>query len=127
MARLPEPSKDVATRILSEVPYNDRLIGFRMTPRSGNTPLSLYAFEEAVKFLHVDSLEDLLTPGSKGSVGYIDLEALKGWVSRVMDDQDLAAAIDEIVRNNDNYHDQANAVQTLMDERLQQCKEVVKA
>lgn len=126
MAKLPEPSKDIAARILAEVPFDRRLMGFRMTPRAGNTPMALYAFEEAVKFLHVDSLEDLLTPGGKGSVGYIDLGALKEWVEEVMGDKDLAAAIGEVIAEDSNYHDQANTVQGLMAERLSQCKHIVK-
>ena len=126
MAKLPEPTRDVAARILSEVDFDKRLIGYDMKPRAGNTPLSLYSFAEAVNFLHVDSLEDLMIPGARGSVGYIDLEALKNWVATVMGDEDLAAAIDEAVTQNDNYHDQAHAVKEVMMERLGQCKHAIK-
>ncbi len=127
MAQLPKPTKDVATRILSEVGFDNRLVGFDMKPRAGNTPMSLYSFAEATNFLHVDSLDDLLIPGGRGSVGYIELAALQKWVDQVMGDKDLASAIGEAVKQNDCYHDQAIAVKELMAERLSQCKETMKA
>ena len=127
MTKLPEPSKDVATRILSEVDFDNRLIGFDMKPRAGNTPLSLYSFAEATNFLHVDGFDALTIPGAGGSVGYIDLAALQNWVNTVMGDKDLAEAIAETVKENESYHDQANAVKELLAERLHQCKEIGKA
>ena len=127
MAKLPEPSKDVATRILSEVDFDHRLVGFDMKPRAGNTPMSLYSFTEATNFLHVDSFDELTIPGARGSVGYIDLTALQNWVDSVMEDKDLATAIEETVRQHESYHDQANAVKELLAERLSQCRNMVKA
>ena len=127
MTKLPEPSKDVAAKILSEVDFDNRLVGFDMKPRAGNTPLSLYSFTEATNFLHVDSFDELTIPGARGSVGYIDLKALQTWVDTVMGDKDLGAAIAETIERNESYHDQANAVKELLAERLNQCKKMVEA
>ena len=76
MVRLPKPSRDVATRVLGEVSFEERLTGIKMRAMAGNQSLPIYSFEEAVNFLHMDSLDDLLRLGSKSYVGYMDLHAL---------------------------------------------------
>ena len=78
MVEFSEPSDELAARILGEVGFEERFVGTKMTPMAGNRVFSIYSFEEAVDFLHMDSLEDLLNVERHPSVGYLDLEQLSG-------------------------------------------------
>ena len=117
-----EPNKDLAQKILSEVDSEERLVGFKMNPRAGNKPFSLYSLEEVVNFLQVDSMGELLTKGSRASIGYVDFQALQGWVSEVMGDKELAKAIGEEVERKDNYWHQVKVIKSLLEDRLNQCR-----
>lgn len=125
MKKLFDPSAELAYRLRQEVTYKDRLTGFKMTPMSGNRETSIYSFEEAVDFLHMDSLEDLMTLGSGASVGYIDLEQLSRWVSEVFGDVELAAEMDGEISKNTSYLENVTGLNKLMRQRLNQCKQIV--
>jgi hypothetical protein len=124
MAKLSEPSKDLASRILREVDFEERFVGVKMTPMAGNRMTSIYSFQEAVDFLHMDSLEDLLAVGSHGSVGYLDLNHLKKWISDIFGDMELAEALDQGIGDGDSYMAGLEKAKDLMRERLEQCKAV---
>ena len=79
MKNLSTPSRELASRILKEVKYEQRFAGTKMTPMAGNRLTSIYSFEEAVQFLHVDDLGDLMSMGSGASIGYLNLK----WLGRV--------------------------------------------
>lgn len=125
MAKLSEPSAELASRLRREVEYKERLIGFKMTPMSGNRETSIYGFKEAVHFLHMDSLEDLMILGSGASVGYIDLQQLSRWVREVFGDAELAAEMDRQIAKNASYMENVLVLKKLMRQRLDQCKQIV--
>ena len=77
------PTKELASRILGEVDFQDRLIGHKMRRRMGPVPVSLYSFEQVVRFLTED-------------IPQLDLDDLQAWVEEKVGDTDLARAIGEI-------------------------------
>jgi len=48
MKKLKNPSRELAMKILSEVGFEDRLIGFSLRERTGPMPVVMYKFEEVV-------------------------------------------------------------------------------
>ena len=90
MVSLPKPSRDVALRVMGEVGFEERLLGVKMRPMVGNQEHFVYSVKEVIEFLRMDSVEDLLTTGSKAYVGYIDPLVLKKWMVEVIGDKVLA-------------------------------------
>ena len=121
MVSLPEPSRDVALRVVGEVGYEERLLGVKMRPMVGNQEHFIYSVKEVIEFLRMESVEDLLTTGSKSYVGYIDLHVLKKWMAEVIGDQGLAEAIEKELEIRDNFKDQLTSVKALIEQRLDQC------
>ena len=122
MAKLSEPTMELAARILMEVGFHERIIGAKMAPMAGNRICSIYSFEEALDFLHMGSSDDILIRGKHSLVGYLDLEQLKIWVRDVFGDNALAEAIDKAVRKSSHYMGRVKSVKELMRQRLNQCK-----
>jgi uncharacterized membrane protein len=125
MARLSKPPVALASRVLNEVGFEDRLVGVKMTQRVGNIVYSIYSFEEAMEFLRVANLEDLLHTGSSSSVGYVDQKRLRRWVSEVFGDEELAKEIDKEIERSENYKDWTINIKSLMKQRLSQCKKIL--
>lgn len=121
MVKLSEPSMELAERLLSEVGFEERFVGTKMTPMAGNRVSSIYSFEEAVDFLHMDSLEDLLAVGGRSSVGYLDLDQLKRWVREVFGDKELAEEMGKEIKKSNSYMDKVKIIKQLMQQRLSQC------
>jgi hypothetical protein len=107
------PTKELATRILGEVDFPDRLIGHRMRRRMGPVPVSLYSFEEVVRFLTED-------------IPQMDLDDLRAWVAEKIGDRDLARAIDEISRKEMDEPDKYLHIRGLMAARLGQSRRVAR-
>ena len=105
------PTKELATRILGEVDFQDRLIGHKMRMRMGPVPVSLYSFEQVVRFL----IED---------IPQIDLDDLEAWVGEKIGDKDLARAIGEIGRRDLDEPEKLLHVRGLMMARLGQSREI---
>ena len=105
------PTTDLAKRILGEVDFQDRLIGHRMRRRMGPVPVSLYSFEEIVRFL----IED---------IPQMDLDDLRVWVGEKIGDKDLARAIEEISRKEMDDPEKLLHIRGLMAARLAQCKRI---
>ena len=125
MTKLSEPSKELARRLLSEVDFEDRIVGVKIMWRAGNKVSSIYSFREAVDFLHTDSLEDLLSMGTRSSIGFIDPDKLKRWVSDVLGDKELAEEMGKEIEKHNNYADMAKVIKQLMQQRLSQCRRMV--
>jgi len=107
------PTKELATRILGEVGFADRLIGHKMHRRMGPVPVSLYSFEEVVRFLTED-------------IPQIDLEDLHAWVGEKIGDKDLARAIEEISRKEMDDPEKYLHIRGLMAVRLGQSRRIVR-
>ena len=105
------PTKELATRILGEVDFPDRLIGHKMRRRMGPVPVSLYSFEEVVRFLTED-------------IPQIDLEDLHTWVGEKIGDKDLAGAIGEIGRREMDDPEKLLRIRGLMMARLGQSRRI---
>ena len=105
------PTKELATRILGEVDFPDRLIGHKMRRRMGPVPVSLYSFEEVVRFLTED-------------IPQIDLEDLHTWVGEKIGDKDLAGAIGEIGRREMDDPEKLLHIRGLMMARLGQSRRI---
>ena len=121
MVSLPEPSREVALRVVSEVDFEERLLGVKMRSMVGNQEHFIYSVKEVIEFLRMEHVEDLLTPGSKEYVGYIDLNILEKWVAEIIRDKDLAEAIKEESERSNNFKDQVTSIKALIAERFNQC------
>lgn len=122
MAKLTEPSKELAKRLLhTELGFDEQLIGIRLHPMAGSIECPIYSFPEAARFMHVDSLEVLASDGGKGQVNYIDLEVLQRWLSEVFGDTELSQAIEEVVEKTESFGEAASQVKELLEQRMVQC------
>ena len=124
MTTFSEPSMELATRLLSEVGFEERFVGIKMSPKAGNKPCSIYSFEEAIDFFESGALGGLLGLGSRSSVGYLDLNRLKTWISEVFGDKELSNEMGKEIEKSDSYMDTAKTVKQLMRQRLDQCKQI---
>lgn len=131
--KLSQPSKELATRLLSTVSFKERIYGLKDHPGPGPEPLAIYNFEEASRFLEV---EDDHLVGWDGGVSSIDLHILKKWVGETLGDKELAQVIGEMAKKSDNYtgspYDRylkrlalIRPVKGLMEQRVKQCKEII--
>jgi hypothetical protein len=93
------------------VDFQDRLIGHKMRRRMGPVPVSLYSFEQVVRFL----IED---------IPQIDLDDLQTWVGEKIGDKDLARAIEEIGRREIDDPEKLLHVRGLMMARLGQSRRI---
>ncbi len=114
MTTLSAPNEDLAARVLREVDYPQRLVGYRMRERMGAIQVSLYSFEEVVHLL-----------GDK--CPYVNLQRLEQWIETVTQDSELAAAIANVIQEETNDRDRMLRIKTLMGERLCQCKQGVQS
>ncbi len=107
------PTPELAKSILGEVDFHDRLIGHRLRERIGPVPVSLYSFEEVVRFLADDFPQ-------------IDLDDLKAWVGEKIGDADLARAIEEISRREMDEAEKILHIRGLMAARLGQSRRIAR-
>lgn len=109
MQRLSEPDEQLVSRVLREVGFEDRLIGYRMRERVGPVRVSMYSFEEVVHLLN-DTFP-CLSP-----------EKLIEWTEVVIKDKELAARIAEAVGQEGNDRCRMLRIKALMGDRLCQCR-----
>ena len=105
------PTRELATKILGEVAFQDRLIGHKMRKRMGPVPVSLYSIEEVLRFLSEDTPQ-------------MDLDDLHVWVRDKIGDKDLARAIDEISRKEMDDPEKLMHIKGLMAARLGQSRRI---
>jgi len=121
--QLSKPSKELAKRLLTQVGFKDRLIGYKMTPMQGNLEESIYSFKDANEFLWFDFGE--FGVKSSGSIGYIDPIKLEKWIFEVFGDKELAEAIGKKTKESNNYKERLEAIKPLVEQRLKQCWEII--
>jgi hypothetical protein len=114
MKELSMPDKELISRVLSEVGFEERIVGYRMSERLGPVKTSMYSFEEVVNFLN-DKFPQL------------EFEELEKWVKVVMKDEELAMKITKTVEEETNDRDRTQRIRILMEERLSQCKDAALA
>ncbi len=108
MEKLTLPSKALATRILTEVGFEERLMGYRLHERTGAMSITLYSFEEVVGLLN-------------GPHPRIDFNRLEKWVREIMGDLELAGKIRELLKEDMSDRDRSSGIRDLMALRLHQC------
>ena len=109
---LQRPSQDLAQRILSEVGFEDRLVGYRTHRRLGPSPVALYSYGEVVGFLSEQFPQ-------------IKINKLEAWLRDTMGDTEMADKV-RMLRDHD-LSDQERLLQirNLMGLRLLQCGRTV--
>jgi hypothetical protein len=107
-----DPSRELATKILTEVGFEDRLTGFILRERSGPRPAIMYRFEEVVSLLN--------DPHPR-----LDFSELERWVRETMGDTELAGEIAVAVRSEPSDQDRSLRIKKLMEQRLDQCKRLI--
>jgi hypothetical protein len=111
MIKLSDPSKDLARRIVGELGFDDRLVGYTMKTHKGFMQVPLYSFEEVVGFLN--------TP-----IPWIELSELEAWVRETIGDEELAARIKKQIGKDAPDIKKTVFIRDLMGQRLIQCKKV---
>lgn len=125
MQELNKPTPELAAKVMAEVEFPDRLVGYKMNPMSGYEQTSIYSLQECVPFLYMDDLGQLLAKGNAGSMGYMDLETLQKWVGDVLGDTELSTALRKEMDAVESYREQIAPVRELIIKRLEQCQEVL--
>lgn len=109
MQRLAEPDDSLVSRVLNEVGFEDRLIGYRVRRRAGPIRASMYSFEEVVHLLN-------------DGFPCLNLQELAEWIGTVIKDAELSARIKEAIELHSNDRDRMLSIRILMGQRLCQCK-----
>jgi len=109
MGKLSGPDKEVAFRVLQEVGFEERIVGYQVRERSGTMIKSLYSFEEVVAFLN-------------DQFPVLKFDELKRWLQVVMKDEELALKVEEAVEQGHTDYERTRRIRDLMRERLVQCK-----
>jgi hypothetical protein len=111
--KLAEPDRDVVSRVLQEVEFGERLVGYQVRERSGAMAKSLYSFAEVCDFLH-------------DQFPVLKFENLTRWLKVVMRDEELALKVEEAIEEGHSDYERTRQIRELMGERLMQCKKVSK-
>ncbi len=127
MNRLSEVKGELAAKLLSEVEFDQHIIGTRYHAMSGGTPIYITGLKEVAVFLHFGSPKSLLTLGGGGTINYIDFTNLRNWISDVFGDQELAKAIDREIETGTCFANTVGPIKQLLEERIAQCESVLKA
>jgi hypothetical protein len=107
--KLAEPDREVVSRVLREVGFAERIVGYQVRERSGPMAKFLYSFEEVCDFL-CDQFPVLA------------FEELTRWLRVVMRDEELALKVAEAVEHGHTDYERTRRIRELMGERLMQCK-----
>jgi hypothetical protein len=107
--KLAVPDREVVSRVLQEVEFKERLIGYQVRERSGPMAKSLYSFAEVVDFL-------------KDQFPVFKYEELARWLKVVMKDEELALKVAEGIKEGQSDYERTQRIRELMGERLAQCK-----
>lgn len=120
---LTRPSAERARELLRELGQDERLVGLRMSGMGGSSPVPIYNLAAAANFMRTPSPQELMDAYSNATVGYLDLATLKTWLADVHRDEELAAAIQELIDTGEGYAFIAPEIQELLLTRVAQCRE----
>ena len=109
MHELTAPDQALASRVLESVGHEHRLVAYRYRPRAGGIRTHLYSFEEVALLLN-------------DKYPRLNLEKLQEWLQEVIQDEELADRVAEVVESSASDRDRMLSVRSLMEERLNQCK-----
>jgi hypothetical protein len=114
MARLKKPGAALAAKVLSEVGFEHRLVGYRLSPRTGPMAVPMYSLKEVASLL-------------AGPHPRMDLEALADWAKAALGDEDLAKAMRAALKKGKHNEDRTRRVHDLIALRLDQCRRLTGA
>lgn len=123
-ATFSDVSRELATKLLSEVQFEERLTGWCMRQMSGNEERSIYGLQEAVDFMKAPELDQLLSPGAGGTIAYLDFAELMRWIGEVFGDPELAEAIEDAHAKAASHVEAMAMARMLIIRRLDQCREM---
>lgn len=126
MSKLSQVTEELAAKLLSEVDYSQRLQGTRYHAMAGGMPVVFLELQEAKEFLHVGSLQSLLTCGGGGTINYLDWTKLKTWIAEVFGDYELADSVGKEIAKGKSFVETMGPIKELLEERLQQCKSLLR-
>ena len=109
MKPLEKPSKSLASKILTELDFDNRITGYRLHRRMGHEMVDLYSFEEVIMFLFHD-------------LSQVKIEKLGKWVENAFGDTELSERILRLDNEEPNYMEKLIKAKNLMWSRLGQCK-----
>ena len=112
MKRLSKPSKGLMKRLLNEVNFEERLIGYRLRQRTGPMPVTLYSFSEVVALLN--------DPHPR-----MDFNLLERWIRETMGDIELAGRIKEEIEKDCSNQEKSFLIRDLAGERFLQCRKIL--
>jgi hypothetical protein len=111
MENLSTPSRALASRVVQEVNFEDRLIGSILHLRAGIRIVSLYSLEELFMLL-------------KEPYPQIDVAQLENWIRTIIHDEELADRIKSVTLQKAGDKDTVHSIRDLVGWRLIQCKHV---
>ncbi|NLY55204.1 MAG: hypothetical protein GX058_01690 [Firmicutes bacterium] len=131
--KLAQPSWELATKILGPLKYDEWITGY-LIKSSGEERVEISSFADAVRLLDSHKIEDfshhdLLFPGVKKMLAWIDPQQLMEWVRTVFCDWELALAIKQVLLldGHASYPEQIKSIRELMQYRLRQAVSLVEA
>lgn len=105
------PSRELASRVLGEVDFEDRFIGGSLHLRGGVRKFSLYSLEEIFMLL-------------REPYPQVDLDRLENWVRTVIHDRELADRMKAVTGQKATEQDALPLIRDLVGLRLIQCKQL---
>lgn len=125
---LPLPTYDAVEHALRDVDYAERFVGHAMTASAGNAAKDMYGLRDAVMFLTGNRWDaQMLNPGFKGAMHWVDVKKLVVWLRDVIGDGDLAEAIAAEADGVEPYMAQSEIITRLVNARMLQYREVYDA
>ena len=129
---LQEPSVDLATRVLREVSWEERTVEYLLKP-GGPMTAPVHTLEGLATFLESDYTSELdpdqlKFPSRDLEIAYADQRAVKVWVTEVLGDEELGAAIGDLIERTPEgagYPAIVGPLVNLLGLRLDQCKAVL--
>ncbi|OKY77731.1 MAG: hypothetical protein BTN85_0199 [Candidatus Methanohalarchaeum thermophilum] len=122
---LEKPSKEKAEEIMREVGFEERLEAVKMTSMTGDKKKSIYSLKNLVNFLEVNKGINPFETNKKGGITYIDLNETVEWIKNTLNDKKLAYGIQSRLKEDESYMNNLNSIKPLLDQRFEQCKEVL--
>jgi hypothetical protein len=111
MQALSQPDPALAARILADVSYEQRLVGYRCRARWGQVRAHIYGFKELALLL-------------RDRRPAIDLGVVERWLRTVIGDGELADRVAEVIAAAPADQERMRQVGSLLDERLAQCRQI---
>lgn len=125
---LPLPTYDAVEHALRDLDYAERFVGHAMTASAGNAAKDMYGLRDAVMFLTGNRWDaQMLNPGFKGAMHWVDVKKLVVWLRDVIGDGDLAEAIAAEADGVEPYMAQSEIITRLVNARMLQYREVYDA